>query len=298
MAFVRKKKKKVTERIVDIVIALILVIVIICTVYPLWHVVMYSFSSSKAVMSGGVLLWPRQFTTITYQALFKTTRFFIAFGNSFVRLIVGTLSSLIVTILTAYGLSVPELKGKRVIQFLFYFTMLFGGGLVPTYMVIKSLHLLDTFWVYIFPALLAPYNMFVMRNFFAGIPRSLSESAMLDGANHGQILTRIVLPLSKASIVTVSLFYIKAHWNSYMDGLIYVNSSKLELLQIYIRRLISASGSLGALSEAGDLSGMKGVTEESIKMSVISLSLVPIVLIYLFMQKHFVKGVTVGAVKG
>ena len=163
---------------------------------------------------------------------------------------------------------------------------------------LKDLKMLDTFWVYVLPAALSPYNMFIMRNFFQTIPRSLPESAMLDGANQMQILGKIILPLSKASVATMVMYYARANWNSYMDGVLYVNNQKLELLQVYLRRLISASGAKGALSEAGDLSAAAAVTEESMKMTVIAVSIIPILILYLFLQKYFTKGAMVGSVKG
>lgn len=158
--------------------------------------------------------------------------------------------------------------------------------------------MLDTFWVYVFPSAMSPYNMFIMRNFFQTIPDSLQESAKLDGANHMQILTRIVLPLSKPAVATMTMFYGVANWNSYMDGILYVNNQKLQLLQVYLRQLISSTGAKGALSAAGDLSAAAAVTEESMKMTVISVSIIPILFVYMFLQKYFTKGVMVGSVKG
>lgn len=298
MAMVRPKKKKTGDKLTDIFICVCLVLVIFCTLYPLWHVLMYSVSDSRQAMSGGLFLLPRGFSLLTYKMLFQTKRIFVAFKNTFAKTIVGTMINLAVTTLTAYALSLDELKGRRAIQLFIYFTMLFSGGIIPTYILLKDLHMLDTFWVYVIPAALSPYNMFIMRSFFKTIPKSLSESAMLDGASHMQILGRIILPLSKPCIATISLYYARANWNSYMDGVLYVNDSRLELLQVYLRRLISSASAKGALAEAGDLSAAMAVTEESMKMTVIAVSLIPIIILYLGLQKYFVKGVGVGAVKG
>lgn len=298
MAVVKPKKKKMGDRLTDLCIHICLILVIIITIYPVWHVLMYSISDSRKAMTGGLFLLPKGFSLTTYEMLFKTKRLFMALKNTFAKTIIGTGINLTVTVLTAYALSLDELKGRRAIQLVIYFTMLFSGGIIPTYILIKNLHMLDTFWVYVIPAALSPYNMFIMRSFFKTIPKSLSESAMLDGANHGQILARIILPLSKPSIATITLYYARANWNSYMDGVLYVNSTRLELLQVYLRRLISATGAKGALAESGDLSGAMTVTEESMKMTVIAVSLIPIVILYLFLQKYFVKGATVGSVKG
>lgn len=298
MAIVKAKKKTIGDRATDLFIAVCLILVILLSLYPFWHVLMYSVSDSKAAMSGGIFLWPRKFSVITYQLLFQTKQIFVAFGNTFAKTIIGTAINLAVTILTAYPLSLPELKGRKAIQMIIYFTMLFSGGIIPTYILLKDLKMLDTFWVYVLPAALSPYNMFIMRNFFQTIPRSLPESAMLDGANQMQILGKIILPLSKASVATMVMYYARANWNSYMDGVLYVNNQKLELLQVYLRRLISASGAKGALSEAGDLSAAAAVTEESMKMTVIAVSIIPILILYLFLQKYFTKGAMVGSVKG
>lgn len=259
---------------------------------------MYSLSDSRAAMSGGLFFWPREFSLLTYELLLQTKRIFIAFFNSIAKTVLGTLLSMVVTILTAYALSLDELKGRRFFQLVIYFTMLFSGGMIPTYILIKDLGLLDTFWVYVIPGAMSAYNMFVLRNFFRTIPKSLSESAMLDGASHMLILRKIVLPLSKAGLATIALYYIRSNWNSYMDGVLYVNEAKLELLQVYLRRLISAASAKGALSEMDDLSAAINVTEESMKMTVIAVSVIPVIIVYMFLQKYFTKGTTVGAVKG
>lgn len=298
MAQVKSKKRTSDERISESIINIILFLMVVCTLYPFWHVFMYSISDSKAAMSGGLFFLPRQPTLLTYQLIFKTSQIFVAFGNTIAKTVIGTLISLVLTVLTAYPLSLPYFKGRRFLQMMIFFTMLFTGGLIPTYLLLKDLHMLDTFWVYVFPAAMSPYNMFIMRNFFQTIPSSLQESAMLDGASHMQVLCRIVLPLSKPSIATMTMFYGVANWNSYMDGVLYVNNQKLQLLQVYLRQLISSSGAKGALSSAGDWSAAAAVTEESMKMTVISLSIIPILFIYLFLQKYFTKGVMVGSVKG
>lgn len=298
MAIVSPKKKKLGDRITDIFFGVCLFLVIFITLYPFWHVIMYSLSDSRAAMSGGLFFFPRELSFASYELIFQTKRFFTSFFNSILKTVVGTGISMVITILTAYALSLDGLKGRKAIQLLIYFTMLFSGGMIPTYILIKNLNLLDTFWVYVLPSAMSAYNMFIMRNFFRTVPKSLSESAVLDGANPMMTLIKIVLPLSKSGIATVTLYYCRANWNSYMDGVLYVNDSKLELLQVYLRRLISSASAKGALSEMGDLSSAIGVTEESMKMTVIALSIIPIIVLYLFLQKYFVKGVTSGSVKG
>ena len=298
MAQVKSKKRVSGERAGNLLIEVILLLMVVTTLYPFWHVFMYSISDSRAAMSGGLFFLPGKPTFLTYQLIFKTSQIFVAFGNTVAKTVVGTFISLVLTVLTAYPLSLPYFRGRRFFQIVIFFTMLFSGGIIPTYLLLKDLHMLDTFWVYVLPSAMSPYNMFIMRNFFLTIPDSLQESAMLDGANHMQVLSRIVLPLSKASLATMTMFYGVTNWNSYMDGILYVNNQKLQLLQVYLRQLISSTGAKGALSAAGDLSAAAAVTEESMKMTVISLSIIPILLVYLFLQKYFTKGVMVGSVKG
>lgn len=297
MAIVKPRKKKIGDKITDVVFWCVIAFIILVCIYPFWHVVMYSFSDSKAAMSGGVFLLPREFTSISYKALFQTKRIFVAFGNSLAKTVVGTLINIIVTVLTAYPLAQDELKGKKIILFFIYFTMLFSGGMIPGYLLIKDLHMLDTFWVYVIPSALSVYNMFVLRNAFLAVPKSLTEAAKLDGANPLQGLYMVTLPLSKATLATITMYYIQGNWNSYMDGVLYVNKGSLELLQVYLRRLISQSGASAALGEMGNLSAVSSVTEETMKMTVIAFSVIPVIIVYLFLQKYFVKGATVGAVK-
>lgn len=297
MAIVKPRKKKIGDKITDVVFWCVIAFIILVCIYPFWHVVMYSFSDSKAAMSGGVFLLPREFTSISYKALFQTKRIFIAFGNSLAKTVVGTLINITVTVLTAYPLAQDELKGKKIILFFIYFTMLFSGGMIPGYLLIKDLHMLDTFWVYVIPGALSVYNMFVLRNAFLAVPKSLTEAAKLDGANPLQGLYMVTLPLSKATLATITMYYIQGNWNSYMDGVLYVNKGSLELLQVYLRRLISQSGASAALGEMGNLSAVSSVTEETMKMTVIAFSVIPVIIVYLFLQKYFVKGSTVGAVK-
>lgn len=291
----RKSFKQIVSELIKLVIAIILTIV---TVYPFWHVVMYSFSESKAAMSGGIFLYPREFTTVSWEMLLKTKQVFVAFRNSIAKTVIGTAFSIFISILTAYPLSIRYLKGRNFLQGMLFFTMLFSGGMIPTFILIKNLGLLDSFWVYIIPSMMSVYNMFVLRNFFQAIPDSLSESAMLDGAGHARILTQIVLPLSKPAIATQVMFYGVSKWNSYMDGVLYVTDQKLQLLQVYLRQIISSIGAAGIGMDASDMSGHSAVSEESIKMTIIAMSVIPVAVVYLCLQKYFVKGTMVGSVKG
>ena len=297
MGIVKPKHKTLGIMLTDIFLGFCLLFIIVVCIYPFWHVIMYSVSDSSAAMSGGVFLLPRGFSLESYSMLFGTSRIFNAMWNSIRKTVIGTSLAMIVTVLTAYPLSRKDLKGKQFILLFIYFTMLFSGGMIPSYILMKNLGLLDTFWVYVLPGAMSAYNMFIIKNFFESIPASLSESATLDGASPLQTLWWIMLPLSKAALATITLYYVISFWNSYLDGVLYVTSIRLELLQVYVRMLINLAGSIMAVGEVGNLSGRK-ITEDSIKITVIAISVIPVIVFYLFLQKYFQKGVTVGAVKG
>ena len=291
-----KYKRKINwgDSIYEFVASTLIVAVLVVTIYPFWRVLMYSLSDSQAAMSGGMFLIPKEFSLTTYKLLVQTKMVFRALGTSLAKMLIGTVFNLVLTILTAYALAQRELKGRRAIMYFFYFTMLFNGGIVPTYIMIKNLNLLDSFWVYVHPSAMSVFNMFILRNFFMGVPKELSEAAMMEGANQFQILWHVVLPLSKSGIATIAIYSMRDLWNSYMDGVLYVNSTDLELIQVYLRRLLQSSGAGAAL---GSLK-TGYVTEESVKMTIIVFTIIPVVIIYLLLQKYFGKGVMVGAVKG
>jgi len=291
-----KYKRKINwgDSIYEFVASTLIVAVLVVTIYPFWRVLMYSLSDSQAAMSGGMFLIPKEFSLTTYKLLVQTKMVFRALGTSLAKMLIGTVFNLVLTILTAYALAQRELKGRRAIMYFFYFTMLFNGGIVPTYIMIKNLNLLDSFWVYVLPSAMSVFNMFILRNFFMGVPKELSEAAMMEGANQFQILWHVVLPLSKSGIATIAIYSMRDLWNSYMDGVLYVNSTDLELIQVYLRRLLQSSGAGAAL---GSLK-TGYVTEESVKMTIIVFTIIPVVIIYLLLQKYFGKGVMVGAVKG
>ena len=289
-----KRKNSLGDYIYEFVASALIVAVLIVTIYPFWRVLMYSLSNSQSAMSGGLFLIPKEFSITTYKLLLQTKMVFKALGNSMAKMLIGTVFNLVLTILTAYALAQRELKGRRAIMYFFYFTMLFNGGIVPTYIVIKNLKLLDSFWVYVLPSAMSVFNMFILRNFFMTVPKELSEAAMMEGANQFQILYHVVLPLSKSGIATIAIYSMRDLWNSYMDGVLYVNSTDLELIQVYLRRLLQSSGAGAAL---GSLK-TGYVTEESVKMTIIVFTIIPVVIIYLLLQKYFGKGVMVGAVKG
>ncbi|ANU54737.1 carbohydrate ABC transporter permease [Acutalibacter muris] len=287
------------ERVGQIINGIFLGLMVVITIYPFWHVVMYSLSDSHASMSGGIFLWPREFSLLSYQQLLSTKQLYICYRNSLLKTLIGTGVSLLLTALTAYPLSLPRFKGRGFFSLMIFFTMLFNGGMIPTYLLIRDLHMLDTFWVYVLPAAMSAYNMFILRNFFQSIPPSLEESALLDGANPFQVLFHLVLPLSGPALAALAMFYGVALWNGYMDNVLYVNDSNLQLLQNFLRQLIAAAGAKsGTVSEMADVSAASRLTEETVKMTVITVSVIPVLIVYPFLQKYYTKGVMVGSVKG
>lgn len=295
----RLGKRSAGDRVGDIIIGIFLGLMVIITIYPFWHVIMYSLSDSHASMSGGIFLWPRDPSLLSYQQLLSTRQIYICYRNSILKTLVGTSIALLMTSLTAYPLSVRRFKGRNFFSMMIFFTMLFSGGMIPTYLLIRDLHLLDTFWVYVLPGAVSAYNMFILRNFFQSIPASLEESAHLDGANPFQILFKIVIPLSLPALAALAMFYGVGLWNGYMDNVLYVNDQSLQLLQNYLRQLIASAGAKsGTISEMSNVGAAARLTEETVKMTVITVSVVPVLIVYPFLQKYYTKGVMVGSVKG
>lgn len=291
-------KKTRGEKIGRIIIGAILLLVAIITIYPFWHVLMYSISDSQRASSGGLFFLPRGFDLLGYKLVLKQPQLYNAYWNTIARTFVGTLLSVVLTALLAYPLSVPRLRGRKFLCMAIFFTMLFTGGMIPTYLLINDLHMIDTFWALVIPNAMTAYNLFIMRNYFQTLPISLEESARIDGANPIVILFRIILPLSAPTLAAISMFYGVSYWNAYLDGVLYINSTKLQILQVYMRNLFSSAGSGAVLSGVQGASEAAKVTEETLKMVTISVSIIPILIIYPYIQKYYASGITTGAVKG
>lgn len=292
------KKKNILEIIGIVVNTAILGLIAFSTLYPFWHVMMYSFSNSRAAMSGGLFFVPRQPTLVAYKLLFRTQLIFVVYRNTILRTILGTAISVILSALTAYPLSLPRFRSRGFFSMMIFFTMLFSGGMIPTYLVIRDLGMIDTIWALILPNALIPYNMFILRNYFQSIPYSLEESALLDGANPMQVLFRIILPLSMPAISAITMFYGIGHWNSYLDGVLYINTPTKQILQVYLRTMLGTAGAKGVLGDANiALSEANQLTEETMKMVTITVSVIPVLIVYPFLQKYYVKGLLVGSIK-
>jgi len=268
--------------------------ILLVTLYPFWYICVGSVSSVAHIFKQGLLFWPDQFSTAAYEYVLKNPRIPRAFMNSLFITIVGTAISMILTTMGAYVLSKPYLPGRKAMTLFVVITMLFGGGLIPFYLTVRELHLIDTIWALIIPYALSTYNMIIMRNFLQAIPKSLEESAQVDGARHFRILLQIYMPLSMPVIATVTLFYAVGYWNSFFPAIIFLNKTTYQPIQIILREVLLQSRP--EVLQFQDSASAQ--LQENIKMSLVVITVFPIVVIYPFLQKYFVKGVLVGSVKG
>ncbi len=285
------------SRAFDVFNVIFMLLFLLVTLYPFWYVVIVSLSDGKAVLSGQVSLWPVNITLDTYRVVLRDSSIITGFKNTVIYTTLGTFINLVCTSLCAYPLSRPDLLGKKQGVGMIVFTMFFSGGMIPTYLVMNQMKLIDTIWAMVLPGAISTYNMIVMRTFFMGIPESLHESACLDGANDWQVLVRIVLPLSMPIMATMLLFYAVGHWNSYMNALLYLNSKSLFPLQSILRNMVVDGQLSEAQTQVGGGSSFT-VIETTMKYATIVVSTLPILLIYPFVQKYFVKGVMIGSIKG
>ncbi|WP_438347634.1 carbohydrate ABC transporter permease [Paenibacillus sp. FA6] len=264
------------------------------TLFPFLHVLAQSFSSQRAVVSNEVTIFPVEFHWGAYRLLLQDGDFYQAFMVSIIRVVAGVAINMTLTTLMAYPLSKQGVKGKNLVMNMVLFTLLFQGGMIPSYLLLRELHLLDTMWVMLLPSAVSAFNLILLRNFFLAVPMSLEESAKIDGAGHGKILWNIYLPLSMPAIATLSLFYGVMHWNTYFDAVMYISNSDLNPLQVYLRNLIVLSESN---IETTNNTGMFLVATETLQAAAIIASVVPMIIIYPFVQKYFAKGVMLGALK-
>ncbi|MBE5995381.1 MAG: carbohydrate ABC transporter permease [Paenibacillaceae bacterium] len=273
---------------------LLLTILVVICFYPFLNVVAYSFSSNRAVLSGTVTFFPIEMQLDAYKEIVHRGQIWTAMRVTMLVTLLGTAIGLILTVFAAYALSKDKLKGRRWISGMILFTMYFNGGIIPTFLVIKNLGMYDQLTSLYIPSAVNVFNFIVMRTFFREIPKSLEEAAYLDGATDVQILFKIVLPLSMPIIATIGLFYAVYYWNDYFNALIYIQSPERYTLQLRLRSLLFA-GELGA---AGNEGLAQQVMAESLKMACIVVGTVPILAVYPWLQKYFVKGVMLGSVKG
>ena len=291
-------KKSIGERIFDAANVIFMLIVIILTLYPLIYVLFASLSDSNLLLAHNeVLLKPVGFNTNAYQEVLRNKMVISGFSNSVFYVVVGTLVNMIVTIMGAYALSRKRLMIRKYINLMVVFTMFFSGGLIPTFLLVRNLGLYDNRWALILPTAVITYNFIVMRTAFAACPDELEEAAMIDGAHDFRILIQIILPVTKATLAVIVLFYAVQHWNDWFQAAIYLRSRSKYPLQLYLREVLINSSTDSMMS--GQSSGQDVLAiSESIKYATVMVSTLPILMVYPFLQKYFVKGMMVGAIKG
>lgn len=281
--------------------ACILTILTVTCAIPIWNMLCRSFSSSAAVSNGEVGLWPVEFTTAAYNLVLHNIQFWTALGVSGERLLVGVPINMLMVILAAYPLSksVRVFKARKYYIWFFIVTMLFNGGLIPTYMVVSKLHLMDTIWALVLPGAVPVFNVVLLMNFFRSLPSEIEEAAMIDGASQWTILWRIYLPVSTPALATIFLFVLLFHWNSWFDGLIYMNLTSHYPLQSYLQTIVVDTKA--SLSQAGNLEALMSqfnVSDQNLRAAQLFISMIPILLIYPFLQRYFTTGIVMGSVKG
>jgi putative aldouronate transport system permease protein len=285
------------EKIFDVVNVLIMLLLVVVCVYPILYVFFASLSDSDRLLAhSGLLLKPLGFNTDAYMKVFKNPDIIRGYGNTIFIVVVGVFLNVFITSLGAYVLSRKDAYFKGILMKLITFTMFFGGGLIPMYLTIKDLGLLNKIWALIIPGLISTYNLIIMRTSFMAIPDSLEESAKLDGANDFTILFRIILPLSKPVIAVMVLYYGVSHWNSWFSAMVYLRDRTLYPLQLILREILINNSTANMTGTAGI--GEAALIGESIKYATIMVATLPILAVYPFLQKYFVKGVMIGALKG
>ena len=285
-------KQKMGDRMFDVVNYTLLTLFLLAAAYPLYFMLIASISDPGLVLSGGVTFWPRGLNLNAYNRVFKYELVGSGYLNSIYYTVVGTAINLTLTLTAGFVISRKDLLGRRVIMMFFTITMFFGGGMIPTFLVVKELGLLNTIWGILLPSAVSTYNMILMRTFFRQIPQSLVEAAELDGCRDFGVLFKIVLPLSLASLMTIGMFYAVGHWNSYFPAVMYLTTNKsLNPLQIILRQVVL----LNEIVE--NASSTENVMAEGIKYATIVVAMLPMLCVYPFVQRYFVKGVMVGSVK-
>ena len=291
-------KMSLTDRIFDIIVNILAVIIIVVILYPLLFVLAASFSDPDYVLQGEVTIFPKGFSLYPYKLVFQNGDIWRGYMNSIIYTVLGTFISITLTICLAYSLSRKDMPHRKFLTLFILFTMYFSGGMIPSYLLVKNLKLYNTMWAVIIPVAINTYNFIVAKTFFENsIPKEMYESAMIDGSGDIRTLWSIVLPLSTSIISVLILYYAVDYWNAYFNALIYLNNEKLYPLQIILRNILL----VGQTEQMGSNSvgmGEKIKMAEAIKYSVIVVSSLPVLIIYPFVQKYFVKGAMIGAVKG
>ncbi|MFC4779441.1 carbohydrate ABC transporter permease [Paenibacillus sp. GCM10023252] len=295
-------KLNMEDRMLQVVVYTALALLSFVTFYPVWNTLVISLNEGSDTALGGLTFWPRAFTMENYQVVFKNDQFFQSLWISVARAVSGTFISILFTALLAYSLSKSELMGRKFYMMLAVITMFFSGGLIPTYLWLRELHMFDNFWVLIIPGMVNVWNMIVFRTFFRGLPDGIEESAKVDGCGNYGIFFRIVMPLSGPILATLSLFTAVTLWNEWFNASIYINNQQLIPIQTYLINVINSSSFQEQMAQITGASGAMNafrstVTSKSLQMTTIMVATLPIVIVYPFVQRFFVQGVMVGSLK-
>nr|WP_247681504.1 carbohydrate ABC transporter permease [Paenibacillus sp. Marseille-P2973] len=289
-----RKKQSIGNRIFTVVNSTLLILIALACLLPFLNVIASSFASTQEMVEKRFILFPTTFSLDAYKYILSTPTIFKGLGVSVGVTLIGTLLSMALTALMAYGLSRSYLYGRNSINFIVVFSMLFSGGMIPTFLVVKGVHLIDSYWSMIIPTAINAFNLIIMRNFFQSLPDALEESAKIDGCTDFGVFFKIMLPLSLPSIATISLFYGVAYWNTYMSAILYINDSLKWPIQVLLRQIVIVSSGM-----QGDNSSVDIIPPaQTIKMAVIVIATLPMLAAYPFVQRHFVKGAMLGSVKG
>ncbi|MDF2644695.1 MAG: binding-protein-dependent transport system inner rane component [Paenibacillus sp.] len=282
----------------DLFLYLVMIIVAIVTLYPFLNVLAISFNDSVDTVKGGIHIWPRAFTLQNYESIFRFPGLIRGFQNSVLRTVIGSILGVTSASMVAFVLARRDFQARRPISMLFALTLYFTGGLIPGYMLIRDLHMINTFWVYILPGMLGVWNVFIIRSYMDGLPYALQESAKIDGANDFTIYWKVILPLCQPVLATIALFIAVGHWNSWFDTFLYNSSNaKLTTLQFELMKVLQSTQSGNESHNPNLTQNVAKVSPESVKMAITMVVSLPILLVYPFLQKYFVKGITLGAVK-
>lgn len=294
-----KNKQSISFYVYQTFNTVVLLLLTLSCILPILHVFAMSLSSSSAAMAGRVGFVPVDFSLRAYEYLISKKDFFHSVGISLVRVLVGTAFNMVIIAITAYPLSRSSRQFRARTAYMVYFaiTMFIGGGLIPTYMVIKNLHLLDSFWVLILPSAMSIWNVIIMMNFIKGLPRAVEEAAFVDGANHWQTLIKVILPMSKPSLASLLLFSMIGHWNAWFDGMFYMNNPNNYPMATYLATQVINNNQSMTNMTPEQLALLSSLSEKTVRSAQMFIAIIPILIVYPFLQKFFVKGITVGSVK-
>jgi len=284
------------ERLFDGTILLVLAMLCLAVIIPFWYIVVMSITPLEVWSNTKTAFFPplNKITFAGYEQLLTSWRLPRSFGVSVFITLFGTTLNLVVTMMMAYPLSLSHFRFRTPILFMVLFTLLFNGGIIPTYILVRDLHLMDSYWALILPGLVSAWNLLVMKAFFENLPAELRDAAKLDGASDWQVFWDVVLPLSKPILATIGLFYAVTHWNSFFDAILYITSAEKQPLQIVLRQLLQA----GNMNEYVDMDTRAAMPLQSLRAAAVIIALVPMLIVYPFLQKHFTKGVLLGSIKG